>query len=58
MSGTEQRISQLQQEFKRTDSVAPGLDPVLMKHQKMAMNPFRFLRGSSGCFTPISKTLY
>ncbi|MDF3126010.1 DUF2252 family protein [Rheinheimera sp. 1928-s] len=50
MSDTEQRISQLQQEFKRTDSIAPGLDPVLMKHQKMAMNPFRFLRGSSGLF--------
>lgn len=50
MSQTELRISQLQQEFKRTDSVAPGLDPVLVKHQKMALNPFRFLRGSSGLF--------
>lgn len=44
------RIPQLQQEFKRTDAVAPGLDPVLAKHQKMALNPFRFLRGSSGLF--------
>jgi len=44
------RIQQLQQEFKRTDSVAPGLEPVLSKHQKMALNPFRFLRGSSGLF--------
>ena len=50
MSQTELRISQLQQEFKRTDAVAPGLDPVLVKHQKMAQNPFRFLRGSSGLF--------
>jgi hypothetical protein len=44
------RKEQLQQEFKRTDAVAPGLDPVLVKHQKMAQNPFRFLRGSSGLF--------
>ena len=50
MPHSEQRREQLQQEFKRTDSVAPGQDPVLMKHQKMAMNPFRFLRGSSGLF--------
>lgn len=50
MSEIELRISQLQQEFKRTDAVAPGLDPVLVKHQKMAQNPFRFLRGSSGLF--------
>lgn len=46
----ESRIQQLQQEFKRTDSVTPGLDPALTKHQKMALNPFRFLRGSSGLF--------
>lgn len=45
-----QRCEQLQQEFKRTDGVAPGLDPSLLKHQKMAQNPFRFLRGSSGLF--------
>lgn len=46
----QQRREQLQQEFKRTDAVAPGIDPLLIKHQKMAMNPFRFLRGSSGLF--------
>jgi uncharacterized protein (DUF2252 family) len=45
-----QRRDQLQQEFKRTDAITPGIDPVLIKHQKMAMNPFRFLRGSSGLF--------
>lgn len=45
-----QRLKQLQQELKRTDAVTPGLDPVLAKHQKMAQNPFRFLRGSSGLF--------
>ncbi|KKL02333.1 DUF2252 domain-containing protein [Rheinheimera mesophila] len=44
------RVQQLQQEFKRTDGTAPGIDPVLTKHQKMALNPFRFLRGSSGLF--------
>ena len=44
------RKEQLQQEFKRTDSVTPGVDPALTKHQKMALNPFRFLRGSSGLF--------
>ena len=47
---SESRIQQLQQEFKRTDSVTPGVDPALTKHQKMALNPFRFLRGSSGLF--------
>lgn len=45
-----QRREQLQQEFKRTDGVAPGIDPSLLKHQKMAQNPFRFFRGSSGLF--------
>lgn len=50
MSQLQQRLNQIQQEFKRTDTVAPGIDPVLVKHQKMAQNPFRFLRGSSGLF--------
>ena len=50
MPQMQQRLLQIQQEFKRTDSVAPGIDPLLPKHQKMAQNPFRFLRGSSGLF--------
>lgn len=50
MSQLQHRRAQLQQEFKRTDAVAPGLDPVLSKHQKMVLSPFRFLRGSSGLF--------
>lgn len=50
MTQMDQRRTQIQQEFKRTDGIAPGLDAVLGKHQKMALNPFRFLRGSSGLF--------
>lgn len=50
MSQLQHRRQQIQQELKRTDAVAPGIDPLLVKHQKMAMNPFRFLRGSSGLF--------
>lgn len=46
----DERHIQLQQEFKRTDGKTPGQDPMLAKHHKMAQNPFRFLRGSSGLF--------
>ena len=44
-----QRLQQLIAEFSRTDQVDPG-QSILSKHQKMALNPFRFLRGSSGLF--------
>lgn len=44
-----QRLQQLITEFRRTDQVDPSQD-ILSKHQKMALNPFRFLRGSSGLF--------
>ena len=44
-----QRKQQLINEFIRTDQVNPS-EQTLAKHQKMAMNPFRFLRGSSGLF--------
>ncbi len=44
-----QRQQQLISEFIRTDKVDPS-QQVLAKHQKMALNPFRFLRGSSGLF--------
>ena len=50
MPQMQQRRAQLQQELNRTDAVTPGIGPGLLKHQKMAMNPFRFLRGSSGLF--------
>lgn len=43
------RQQQLISEFIRTDKVDPS-QQVLAKHQKMALNPFRFLRGSSGLF--------
>lgn len=44
-----QRQQQLIAEFIRTDQVDPS-QQLLAKHQKMALNPFRFLRGSSGLF--------
>ncbi len=44
-----QRKQQLINEFIRTDQVNPS-EQTLAKHQKMALNPFRFLRGSSGLF--------
>ncbi|MDZ7871156.1 MAG: DUF2252 family protein [Rheinheimera sp.] len=44
-----QRLQQLIAEFNRTDQVDPS-QSILSKHQKMALNPFRFLRGSSGLF--------
>jgi uncharacterized protein (DUF2252 family) len=44
-----QRLQQLIDEFNRTDQVDPS-QSLLSKHQKMALNPFRFLRGSSGLF--------
>lgn len=44
-----QRLQQLIAEFSRTDQVDPS-QSILSKHQKMALNPFRFLRGSSGLF--------
>ncbi len=44
-----QRLHQLIGEFRRTDQVDPS-QQLLAKHQKMALNPFRFLRGSSGLF--------
>lgn len=44
-----QRQQQLIAEFSRTDQVDPS-QQILSKHQKMALNPFRFLRGSSGLF--------
>jgi len=44
-----QRLQQLITEFSRTDQVDPS-QSILSKHQKMALNPFRFLRGSSGLF--------
>ncbi len=44
-----QRQQQLIAEFIRTDQVDPS-QQLLGKHQKMALNPFRFLRGSSGLF--------
>jgi uncharacterized protein (DUF2252 family) len=44
-----QRQQQLIAEFSRTDQVDPS-QQLLAKHQKMALNPFRFLRGSSGLF--------
>jgi uncharacterized protein (DUF2252 family) len=44
-----QRQQQLIAEFTRTDQVDPS-QQLLSKHQKMALNPFRFLRGSSGLF--------
>lgn len=44
-----QRQQQLIAEFTRTDQVDPS-QQLLSKHQKMAQNPFRFLRGSSGLF--------
>lgn len=43
------RQQQLITEFIRTDQVDPS-QQLLSKHQKMAGNPFRFLRGSSGLF--------
>lgn len=43
------RLSQLQQEFIRTDGADPATAP-LVKHRKMIQSPFRFLRGSSGLF--------
>ncbi len=44
-----QRKQQLINELIRTDQVNPT-EHRLAKHQKMALNPFRFLRGSSGLF--------
>ncbi len=43
------RQKQLITEFMRTDNIDPSKQ-LLSKHQKMALNPFRFLRGSSGLF--------
>lgn len=44
-----QRLQQLISELSRTDQVDPS-QQLLAKHKKMALNPFRFLRGSSGLF--------
>ncbi|MFC4656341.1 DUF2252 family protein [Rheinheimera marina] len=44
------RSAVIRAELARTDHCDPAQLPALAKHQKMAQQPFRFLRGSAGLF--------
>ncbi|WP_337843320.1 DUF2252 family protein [Rheinheimera sp.] len=50
MAKTASRSAVIRAELVRTDQADPAQRPALAKHQKMAQQPFRFLRGSAGLF--------
>lgn len=50
MSADQTRRDLISAELKRVDGASPQVRPVLDKHAKMVLSPFRFLRGAAQIF--------